>query len=63
MNRDDGTGHEPFARMELHQAKISFDSYIDGQFELYLICQSIVLFDSRFESILFFFVNNCKEKF
>lgn len=55
FNMDDGTGHAPFARMELNQAKISFDLYIDGQYELYLICQSIVLFDSRFDSKKKFF--------
>ena len=38
---------KPFAEMQLVQARISFDSFIDGQSELDLICEQTGLTDKR----------------
>lgn len=40
-----------FGRMDLHKARISFDSYIDNMSEFDLICESTELIDTRFEDL------------
>uniref|UniRef100_A0A183GJA7 BPI2 domain-containing protein n=1 Tax=Heligmosomoides polygyrus TaxID=6339 RepID=A0A183GJA7_HELPZ len=42
-----GKAFTPFAKMQLHSARVSFDVFIDGQSELDLVCDSANLIDTR----------------
>ncbi|VDO43568.1 unnamed protein product, partial [Haemonchus placei] len=42
-----GKPFTPFAKMQLHSARVSFDVFIDGQSELDLVCESANLIDTR----------------
>ncbi|PAV60084.1 hypothetical protein WR25_19570 isoform B [Diploscapter pachys] len=53
---------KPFAEMQLVQARISFDSFIDGQSELDLICEQTGLTDKRILSTKNLFPNILQQR-